>query len=285
MKKVCAILFGLFLAFCSNAFAGDINNVSSDKWLDHVAQMQVMRQQILGLLSRANPTVEDREMLRALQESFEEKKAEWDQYLIDVAEGKGNPAPAHGESFCSDCGKHICDCGKGIECKKCGKKVCDCKKACKSELESIENEKGEYHRYNKKARRHFKGEYHRYNKRHRKGCNAKTEDCCTTHGSCCDKCVENAKPVQKSACSTCPSAVKSCCASACATEVKCNEGVDCPGCPNYKSEKCCKISGKCSSGHDHGKETMKKAETKDQCPICYEYKIMGVNKKCARCAK
>ncbi|MFZ5951384.1 MAG: hypothetical protein ACOYXC_11810, partial [Candidatus Rifleibacteriota bacterium] len=136
MKKVCVILLGLFLAFCSNAYAGDINDVSSDKWLDHVAQMQVMRQQILGLLTRANPTPEDREMLRALQESFEEKKAEWDQYLIDVAEGKGKPAPAACESFCGDCGKQICDCGKGIECKKCGKKICNCKKACKSECKT-----------------------------------------------------------------------------------------------------------------------------------------------------
>lgn len=318
MKKVYVILLGMILAFCGNVFAGDINDVSSEKWLDHVAQMQVMRQQILNLLTRENQTPEDKEMLSALQKSFDEKKVEWDQYLVNVAEGriKGDK-PA--STFCTDCGKRLCDCGKGIDCKKCGKKVCNCAKACtdKSVCNKCPSEKkGAYHRYNKKARRHFKGEYHRYNKSckdkcadecksYKKDCKDKCADECKSYEkkaacksvSCGSKCPSEKKQhkmamkkARKSACGSCPSAIKSACASA-ATEFKCNEGVDCPKCPRYKTDKCCKVSGKCSSGHHHGfKKGYKKSEKKMKsnkisCPVCYEYKIMGINKKCGRCSK
>lgn len=333
MKKVYVILLGMILAFCGNVFAGDINDVSSDKWLDHVAQMQVMRQQILNLLTRENPTPEDKEMLSALQKSFDEKKVEWDQYLIDVAEGriKGNK-PA--STFCTDCGKKLCDCGKGIDCKKCGKKVCNCAKACtdkKMGKECSSCKKGAYHRYNKKPRRNFKGEYHRYKKSckdecadkckslkktckegYADNCKSLKKDCkdgyadkcksdkmksaCKTV-SCGSKCPSEKKQhkmamkkAKKSACGSCPSAKKSACASA-VKEIKCNEGVDCKKCPKYKTDKCCKVSGKCSSGHNHGvikgykKSEKKMKSNKMSCPVCYEYKIMGINKKCAKCSK
>jgi hypothetical protein len=333
MRKVCVILLGLILAFCGNAFAGDINDVSSDKWLDHVSQMQVMRQQILNLLTKPNPTVEDKEMLTALQKSFEEKKTEWDQYLIDVAEGKiKKEKPV--QTFCKGCGKRLCDCGKGIICKKCGKRVCNCSKACnckedcsgkcydcnekgecKCDCQSCDSGKGPYHRYNKKARRQFKHEYHRYNKKCKDACDSNQEsvkDCCTPDYSCKTSCTAHKhgkkmakmscetscsshkqgkkmmkKAYKKSACGSCPSKTKSACASACdEKEVKCNGGIDCPSCPNYKTVKCCKVSGKCSSGHKHGQhQDLKKTEKESACPVCKEYKLMGLNCKCSRCAK
>lgn len=324
MKKVYVILLGMIFAFCGNAFAGDINDVSSDKWLDHVAQMQVMRQQILNLLTRENPTAEDKEMLAALQKSFSEKKNEWDNYLVDVAEGRvKGTKPVN--SFCTDCGKRLCNCGKGIECNKCGKKICNCAKACTDKSlvkECPSQKKGSYHRYNKKPRKHFKREYHRYDKKCKDGCNSSYQkgkkDCCTPDYSCksscsskkCDKtamkmsCESSCsskkyskktvkKAYKKSACGSCPSAAKSACGScpsmkksACnEKEVKCNGGTDCPSCPNYKTSKCCKVSGKCSSGNNHGKHYQKKAKKEIKCPVCYEYKIMGVNRKCSRCSK
>jgi hypothetical protein len=303
MRKVCLILLGLLLAFAGNAYAADINDVSSEKWLDHVSQMQVMRQQILNLLTRENPTAKDREMLSALQKSFAEKKAEWDQYLQDVADGKTQVKEEKTEkkSFCSDCGKMLCDCGKGYLCKKCGKKVCDCKKACDADCKGHKkhykkSKKGVYHRYDKRPRKHFKKEYHRYNKRHKdcKDCGDKAKDCSwkpkKAHKACADKaadcswkqkkahkgCAHYAKKrkmIKKSDCATCPSK----CASK--IEVKCNGGVDCPSCPNYKTPRCCKVSGKCSS-HKEGK-TMKKMAG----PMCRELKLMGINKKCSKCAK
>ncbi len=299
MRKVCVILLGLILAFCGSAYAGDINDVSSDKWLDHVSQMQVMRQQILNLLTRQNPTAEDREMLKALQKSFEEKKTEWDQYLVDVAEGKiKDSKPA--STFCSDCGKRLCDCGKGVECKKCGKRVCNCAKACTDksiEKECSSSKKNAYHRYEKRARKHHKREYHRYHKKCKDACDSNKEsvkDCCTPDYSCKTSCTTHKhdkkmmkKAYKKSACGSCPSKTKSACASICdEKEVKCNGGVDCPSCPNYKTVKCCKVSGKCSSGHKHGHHHgLKKTEKESACPVCKEYKLMGLNCKCSRCAK
>jgi hypothetical protein len=285
MRKVCLILLGLLLAFAGNAYAADINDVSSEKWLDHVSQMQVMRQQILNLLTRENPTAKDREMLSALQKSFSEKKAEWDQYLQDVADGKTQVKSVKTEkkSFCGDCGKMLCDCGKGYLCKKCGKRVCDCKKACGADCEGHKksykkSQKGVYHRYDKRPRKHFKKEYHRYNKSHRdcKDCGDKAKDCSwkpkKAHKGCTHH-VKKHKMMKKSDCASCPSKC------AAKTEVKCNGGVDCPSCPNYKTPKCCKVSGKCSS-HKEGK-TMKKMA----CPMCRELKLMGINKKCSKCAK
>jgi hypothetical protein len=127
MKKIYLVILGLLLAFSGNAYAADINDVSSQKWLDHVAQMQVMRQQILGLLTRQDPTPQDREMLAAVQKSFEEKKAEWDQYLQDVAAGKYEDKTEE-KTYCQTCGKLLCTCGKGPICQKCGKRICNCKR-------------------------------------------------------------------------------------------------------------------------------------------------------------
>ena len=275
MKRVCFILFAMILAFSANVQAGDINDVNSGKWLDHVSQMQVMRQQILNLLTKQSPTAEDKEMLSALQKSFTEKKQEWDQYLIDVAEGKTEKTSK--------------------ECLADDNKACDDK-----EVEPAR--KGPFHRYDKKPRRHFKNEYHRYDKKYRHGkckdnCKDEVKGHCSADKKCkkqmkktaCGKCPSEKKYEKKSDCGSCPShkkqMKKSACASKCEDKkVKCNDGVDCPSCPNYKTEKCCKVSGKCSGGQKHAKKhACKKADKKSECPVCHEYKLMGISKKCARC--
>ena len=86
MKKFLVLLLGF--CFAVPAFAGTIGAVSNEAWLDHVSQMQSLRQQIMALVTKSNPTVEDRQNLDLLNLTFAEKKAEWEQYLESVAQGK-----------------------------------------------------------------------------------------------------------------------------------------------------------------------------------------------------
>ncbi|HMM59145.1 MAG TPA: hypothetical protein PKC25_03330 [Candidatus Rifleibacterium sp.] len=86
MKKFLVILLGF--CFAVPAFAGTIGAVSNEAWLDHVSQMQSLRQQIMALVTKSNSTVEDRQNLELLNLTFAEKKAEWEQYLESVAQGK-----------------------------------------------------------------------------------------------------------------------------------------------------------------------------------------------------
>ena len=86
MKKLLVILLGFF--FVMPAFAGTINAVSNEVWLDHLSQMQSLRQQILSLVTKSNPSAEDRQNLEALNLTFAEKQANWQSYLEEVAQGK-----------------------------------------------------------------------------------------------------------------------------------------------------------------------------------------------------
>lgn len=253
MKKIYLVILGLLLAFSGNAYAADINDVSSQKWLDHVAQMQVMRQQILRLLTRQDPTPQDREMLAAVQKSFEEKKAEWDQYLQDVAAGKYENKTEE-KTYCQTCGKLLCNCGKGPICKKCGKRICNCKRQYKHKHMKKSQKEGVYHRYDKSPRRHFRKKYHRYDKTPRKAPCIGVDPCLK------DEIYDKPEYKHKKRyhykkkmhdCSGCSS--KMSCGRKMYKKVKCNGGVDCPSCPNYKTERCCKVSGNCSSHHgkDH----------------------------------
>ncbi|GAB4268731.1 MAG: hypothetical protein Kow0029_04230 [Candidatus Rifleibacteriota bacterium] len=269
MKKFYFILLGLFIVISGSSFAADINNVSSEKWLDHVSQMQVMRQQILNLLSRPTPTIKDKEMLSALQKSFEEKKADWDNYLKDVADGKTQMKQ---EKICTNCGSV---CQQQNACATCCQETCGAmKKACRatSEIKCKHEKKSEYHRYNKKPRRNFKKEYHRYHKRCRSGYNRDTST--QEEKSCGKECLELKKAMKRS-CKTCPEMKQA---------KACNEGVDCKSCPSHKTESCCKVSGKCAHGNKH-QHKVKETKKMSGCPVCNEYKLMGLKIKCAKCSK
>jgi hypothetical protein len=312
MRKVCLIVLGILFAFATASYAagGTVNDISSEKWLDHLAQMQVMRQQILRLVTKPTPTVRDKEMLNALQKSFNEKKNEWDSYIEDVALGLTEQKEVK-QTYCSSCGKRLCDCGKGVICKKCGKRICTCAKAHK--YEHKHNKKNlapktrkPYHRYDKRPRTKFKKEYHRYNKTDRScvsdcethktvSCTTDSKggtECTTTTTISCGAYKQTKKHFKKSRkayqkghdCGSCPSK-KSVCATSCETTVACNGGIDCPSCPNYRTSRCCKVSGKCSSGHDcQHKHEVKRTHKDGECPICREYRLMKINRKCSRCA-
>jgi hypothetical protein len=233
MRKVCLIVLGILFAFATASYAagGTVSDISSEKWLDHLAQMQVMRQQILRLLTKPSPTVRDKEMLDALQKSFNEKKNEWDSYIEDVALGLTEEKEVK-QTYCSSRGKRLCDCGEGdTECTTTTTMSCG---------------------NHKQAKKHFKKSHKARKKGH---------DC----GSCPSK--------------------KSVCVTSCKTTVVCNGGVDCPSCPNYRTSRCCKVSGKCSSGHDcQHKHEVKRTHKDGECPICREYRLMKINRKCSRCA-
>lgn len=149
MKKLLTIL--LAICFLTPAFAADVRKVSNDAWLEHMTQMQALRQQIMSYLTKSNMTFEDRDQLSALKSEFSYKKEAWEKYLQEVAEGKApQPQIEEKKSECTDkvkdasCGKHrehrkykhSCkkhECGdKKIECKdsekKCGSKKYECRK-------------------------------------------------------------------------------------------------------------------------------------------------------------
>ncbi len=151
MKKLLTIL--LAICFLTPAFAADVRKVNNDAWLEHMAQMQSLRQQIMSYLTKTNMTFEDRDQLNSLQSEFSYKKEAWEKYLQEVAEGKAPQAQIEeNKSDCADkikdssCGKHkrhrkhrhSCKkqgCGdKKLECKdsehKCGSKKHECKDKC-----------------------------------------------------------------------------------------------------------------------------------------------------------
>jgi len=155
MKKLLTILLGL--CFVVPAFAADVRNVNNDAWLEHMTQMQALRQQIMSHLTKSNPTFEDRDQLNALKSEFDYKKQAWDRYLQEVAQGNEPVPPVlakkasgcdhkHGEA-CKEhkhdrkhkhshkkhaCGEHKhkhCDHKIAADC--CGKPGCK-DKTCKS---------------------------------------------------------------------------------------------------------------------------------------------------------
>lgn len=86
MKKLLVILLGFLFAI--PAFAGNITAVSNEAWLDHVAQMQSLRQQILSLVTKTSPTAEDRQNLEQLNQTFAEKQSAWQKYLEEAAQNQ-----------------------------------------------------------------------------------------------------------------------------------------------------------------------------------------------------
>jgi len=177
MKKFLVLLLGF--CFAVPAFAGTIGAVSNEAWLDHVSQMQSLRQQIMALVTKSNSTVEDRQNLELLNLTFAEKKAEWEQYLESVAQGKqtetevkkadepakvekvdekagkkgwarynkhGRKNKKHGKHVCkADCSKHK----KYDEVKKACEQKCKemcketCKGLCKEECKGLSKEECE----------------------------------------------------------------------------------------------------------------------------------------------
>ncbi len=131
MKK----LFTILLSFCFvlPAFAGNVGSVNNEAWLEHIAQMQSLRQQIMGLVSKSNPTFEDRDQLAVLKQDFNDRKASWDAYLVEVAEGRAveTVAPA---ADCSQQNSEKMDCSSKKDCCKGNKHECTdaCKDKCKA---------------------------------------------------------------------------------------------------------------------------------------------------------
>lgn len=136
MKKLLVILLGF--CFAMPAFAGTLGAISNEAWLDHTAQMQSLRQQILSLITKANPTAEDRQNLDLLNLTFAERKAEWDGYLENTA--KGNTAVATVADSEMACGSEK---QNKDACKHKCKKMCKemCKDGCKEQCKGMDTEK------------------------------------------------------------------------------------------------------------------------------------------------
>jgi len=271
MKKFLVLLLGF--CFAVPAFAGTIGAVSNEAWLDHVSQMQSLRQQIMALVTKSNPTIEDRQNLDILNLTFAEKKAEWEQYLEGVAQGKqtetevkkaDEPAKVekadkkdgkkpwsrynkHGRKHKKH-GKHVCksDCSKHKKCDEV-KKACEdkCKEMCKDTCKGLCKEeckglnKAECKEKCKKACGDKKP-WSRYNKRSRKHRHHK-------HMNCKEACADKAKADCKDAC-----------------EKACTDKAKTECCSN-KGDKCCKKTGKACSDKHEACADKAKADCKDTC--------------------
>ena len=89
MKRLLVILLGL--CFAVPVFAEGVRAVDNDAWLDHLGQMQIIRQQILSLVTKENPTADDKAVLETLKADFAAQKARWDNYLIEVSQQQEAP--------------------------------------------------------------------------------------------------------------------------------------------------------------------------------------------------
>ena len=259
MKKFLVLLLGF--CFAVPAFAGTIGAVSNEAWLDHVSQMQSLRQQIMALVTKSNPTVEDRQNLDLLNLTFTEKKAEWEQYLESVAQGKQTetevkkteteePAKVekaddtakkpwarynkHGRKHKKH-SRHVCkaDCSKHKKCdevKACEKK---CEKMCKEECKGLNKEECKKACGDKKP-------WSRYNKRSRKNRHHKRQNC---KEACADKAKADSKEACEKACTgkACADKAKADCKDTC--EKACTDKAKTECCSN-KGDKCCKKTGK-----------------------------------------
>lgn len=124
MKKYLLILLiGFCFAISGPAFAGDVRDIDSEIWLEHVTQMRLLRQQILRIVTKPNQTVKDRDMLDALNRAFDEEKSTWDNYLARVAQGEETATKS--AKYDKDCGHR--DMVRARKCrsrgKGCGSKV------------------------------------------------------------------------------------------------------------------------------------------------------------------
>ncbi|HAE39065.1 MAG TPA: hypothetical protein DCG57_10565 [Candidatus Riflebacteria bacterium] len=253
MKKLLVILLGF--CFALPAFAADVRAVNNEAWLDHLAQMQVIRQQILSLITRENPTPDDKAVLEALNVEFDAKKAEWDTYLLAVSQGQ-EPVKADAASvesakkhdMCCDKTKMKGCCGSAM-CKEAGKCIREAKKAHKSCKGCAK-----YAKCNKTEKKAFD-----------KAC-SKGKDCCKVTGKeCTDKNCGKAAKMAGKACSKgnecCKITDKECTDKNCGSKKECRPakkrwgrhvcGEACKnGCDKAKMKNCCgsamcKEIGKC----------------------------------------
>ena len=89
MKKILFIVaLFLCLSFTSSASDITVRDIDSEAWLDHINYMGQVRRQILRTLTKSNPTIHDRRMLKNLEHAFDVERERWNQYLVDLASGK-----------------------------------------------------------------------------------------------------------------------------------------------------------------------------------------------------
>lgn len=200
MKKLLVILLGFFFAL--PAFAGNIAAVSNEAWLDHVAQMQSLRQQILSLVTKANPTAEDRQNLEQLNQTFAEKQSAWEKYLEEAAQNQQQKieetekAKADGKAChkkWSRYNKHARKHHRCHGCKEEGKKECAHRK-CGDKKNNCGDKQPCLERCEEKS-----GECGKMEGRHagKKCCKKHSKSHCGKHkamkGKCADKCKDSAK--------------------------------------------------------------------------------------------
>lgn len=257
MKRLLVILLGL--CFAVPAFAEGVRAVDNDAWLDHLGQMQIIRQQILSLVTKENPTAEDKAVLETLKADFAAQKAKWDNYLVEVSqqqeapkvdEAKPDTQEKNWGSKCKDS-----DCKGKKKQKKHWKKSCKkCKEGCTGKCGDCKVK--DCDSKDCKCKKHAKKAI--------KPC-SKGKDCCQVTGKeCTDPNCGSHKKAKKHSkkcwgqhvcgeqCKNgCKFAKTDCCGSAMCKEVghcirNSKKTDDCCGgkkCGN-KSGECCKTSGK-----------------------------------------
>ncbi|MBU1109278.1 MAG: hypothetical protein KKB51_21545 [Candidatus Riflebacteria bacterium] len=240
MKKLLVILLGF--CFALPAFAADVRAVDNEAWLDHLAQMQVLRQQILSVVTTTNATPEDKALLESLNAEFSARKADWDAYLVNVSQGQ--------EVVKTDTGK---TCPKGNKCCKVTGKKCDgnCKDC------------GEIKKHKKHGKKQWG--HHVCGEACKNGCTkAKMKDCC---GSA--MCKEAKKECGKEAQKSCKGCAKG---SKCGKKALKEAPKACP-----KGDKCHKITGiKCDkpckncSDANEAKKTVKSGKKRWGHHVCGE---------------
>lgn len=126
MKKITIFILGIFLLYTASLFAGDVQKIDPNAWLDHTSKMQVLRENIMALVSKKMPTQSDKDELSSLRTSFEAEQNRWQNYLKQVANSKDvkyNAYPNKENCAQYNCGKsNLCNakmCMPGCKCPKC----------------------------------------------------------------------------------------------------------------------------------------------------------------------
>ncbi|PKL46702.1 MAG: hypothetical protein CVV42_15540 [Candidatus Riflebacteria bacterium HGW-Riflebacteria-2] len=249
MKKLLVILLGL--CFAVPAFAEGVRAIDNDAWLDHLGQMQIIRQQILSLVTKENATADDKAVLESLKADFVAQKAAWDNYLVNVSQNQ-NTAQSEVKTL-EKPGKACGDkCQEG-DCSGKEKHKRNWKRSCKSAKKGCADKCGDSKTMKMKCTTGSN-----------KPC-SKGKDCCQVTGKKCTdpNCGSYKKPARSGKkcwsqhvcgeqCKNgCKFTKTDCCGSAMCKEVghcirNSKKADDCCGgtkCGN-KSGKCCKTTGK-----------------------------------------
>jgi hypothetical protein len=294
MKKYLLAVLGLCVLICSASFASNVQAIDNDAWLDHVTRMQIIRENMLKLVSKEMPTAEDKAKLAEMRQSFAAHQYDWDAYLKNVANSTG-VTPKVGLPGCQDtkCSEtKACNEAKAPKCNesKCGDK----KSCCKSKM-------GRKHRnYNPKYGFCRKcGEV-------RKNCECKKETAKCGDSKCADKkecCKSKAKKCGDSKCADkkecCKSKAKKCGDSKCADKKerckskakKCGDSkcADKKECCKSKAKKC--GDSKCADKKEACKSRAAKcgdskcADKKEACKSKMAKKHRNYNPKYGFCRK